>query len=749
MLSEPEADDYAVAYQRLLQQATSTYAEMAQAELPRTCGPRANLSVKPTALTPRFDPLCFERTLKETVQRLHALVERAPAQAATVNLDMEQFEVRDLTLALAKRLLESTPGLQLGIVMQAYLRDAETVTGELIDWLLAHGLRLTVRLVKGAYWDFEVAQAEARHWPVPVYEEKAATDAAFERLTVRLLGAFPHVTTAIGSHNVRSIAHAMAVAEALGRAPHEIEFQLLYGMGEALHAAIAARGYPVRIYTPVGELIPGMSYLVRRLIENTANESFLRHDFLNEDSVDELLAPPVLAPANHDGSPTGTQQWRGEPTRDFARHTARMQMANALSATRGEYGRRYPLLLGDGEVATDTILTVRNPAARGQVLGEVTLARMRDVDRAVDIAIAAQQRWERTPAAERIACLRRAASLLRQQRDQLAAWEIHEEGKSWREADADLVESIDYLEYYAKQMAQLAAGKPLRQAPGERNTYIYQPRGVSVVIAPWNFPLAIATGMTSAALVTGNAVIFKPAEQSSILGYYLVRTLRAAGVPAGALQYVPGAGETIGAALVADHRVAQILFTGSRAVGLAILQQAARVEQGQRFVKHVVVEMGGKNALIIDADADLDAAVAGTLTSAFGYGGQKCSAASRLIVHEAVAERVLARLAAAASRLVVADPADPCTDLGPLIDAAAQQRVQTAATTAASAGTILFRYPESRLPVGGNFVSPMIVTDISPDIRWRVRSCSDRSSTYSVCAVSPTRSRWPTTRATR
>jgi RHH-type proline utilization regulon transcriptional repressor/proline dehydrogenase/delta 1-pyrroline-5-carboxylate dehydrogenase len=316
---------------------------------------------------------------------------------------------------------------------------------------------------------------------------------------------------------------------------------------------------------------------------------------------------------------------------------------------------------------------------------------------------------------ERAACLRRAAALLRERREELAAWEVREVGKTWREADADAVETIEYLEYYSHGMLVLDAGRPLLQAPGERNVSRYVPRGVAAVIAPWNFPAAILTGMASAALVAGNAAILKPAAQSSLIAAFVARVLREAGVPPDVVHYLPGRGEDVGAHLAGHPGVALVLFTGSKAVGLSILTACAEVRTGQRFVKHAVVEMGGKNAIIVDADADLDAAVAGILRSAFGYGGQKCSAASRLIVHEAVYDRLLSRLLDAVDRLVVGDPADPATDIGPLIDEAAQQRLRGAAAHARAAGRVAYDYPASRLPSRGYFVGPTVVTDLSHD----------------------------------
>jgi len=701
VLTEAEADQYLAKCRALL-------------------GAAAHLSVKPSALTSRFDPISPPQSIERASRRLLPLLHEASVRSGHITLDMEQYELRDLTLELAKHLLVhpdigSRTGL--GIVVQAYLRDAEAVVDALLAWLAAHDRTLSIRLVKGAYWDSEVALARQRHWPIPVYEDKAETDLAFERLTRRLLGACPLVTTAIASHNVRSVAHAMAVAEALGLAKDRLEFQLLYGMGEALQAAIVSLGYPVRVYTPVGELIPGMAYLVRRILENTANESFLRQDFFQERTAEELLEPPIISgpptipPDALSSDPAG---WSGAPWLDWSQGANCEAMRETLRSVKGRMGHAYPLLLGDGEVPTPKTLIVRNPAAPNEVVGKVSRAGVAEVERAVRAAGKAQPRWAAQPVRERVACLRRAAHFLQARRLELAAWEVVEVGKTWREADADVVEAIDYLEYYSQRMLDLEHGKPLPQAPGEYNTYTYHPRGVAAVIAPWNFPAGILTGMASAALVSGHAVILKPAGQSSVIAAHLARIFREAGVPPAILQYLPGLGEEVGIALVQHPGVHVVLFTGSRAVGQSILEACAKVPAGQRFVKHVVAELGGKNAIIVDADADLDAAVEGTLRSAFGYGGQKCSAASRVIVHEAIADRFFSRLAAAADRLVLGNPADPGTDVGPLIDEASQRRLREAIARIECVGTVAYRYPVARVPSSGYFVGPTIATDIPP-----------------------------------
>jgi RHH-type proline utilization regulon transcriptional repressor/proline dehydrogenase/delta 1-pyrroline-5-carboxylate dehydrogenase len=681
--------------------------------------PTLNVSIKPSGLTAKCDPLDEAGTLARWLERLAPIAAEARRAGASLTLDMEQYALRDLTLELARRLLTKHPDLSLGVVIQAYLRDSEAAVDDLLAWLRPRRASIAVRLVKGAYWDSEVAHATQQGWEPPVYLEKWQSDQAFERLTVKLLHEEGTVHLAVASHNLRSIAHAMAAAEALEVPKARVEFQLLYGMAATIQHAIGELGWPVRVYTPLGELIPGMAYLVRRILENTANESFLRHDLLQDASAEELLRPP--APLASHGATVVVQtpepDWPVEPMRDFARREPRDRFTEALAAARAEGDVLHPAFLGDGPVRAGQTLVSRNPANPTEVLGHITQAGAVDVDRAVQLARTAQPAWARRPVVERANTLRRVAELMRGRRDELAARVVLEVGKTWREADADVVESVDYLEYYAWRMEALAAGSPLLQVPGERNLYQYTPRGVAAVIAPWNFPAAILTGMTAAALVAGNAVILKPAEQASLVGILVVELFRDGGVPPGVLQCLPGFGPDVGAGLVEHPGTQMVLFTGSKTVGLSILEAASRIRMGQRFVKQVVLELGGKNAIIVDDDADLDAAVAGTLSSAFSYQGQKCSAASRVLVHAAVFDRFIERLSAATDRLVVGDPSDPATDLGPLIEEDARERLRVAMEQAGEAGTVVYDYPAERLPEQGYFVGPMIVADLPPTHR--------------------------------
>src|SRR5437870_8723777 len=646
--------------------------------------PRIDLSVKVSSLYARFDPL--NPDTKAVVQdRLHVLFREASRLGAALTLDMEQYAYKDLTLEIFRGLLEEREFQQephASIALQAYLRDTEKDLEALIQWAREHKRRIGVRLVKGAYWDSEIAWAKQKNWPIPVFSEKAETDANYERLTRLLLENHDIVDAAFGSHNIRSLAHAIVLAKGLGIPNHGYEIQMLYGMGEPVRKAVIQNGQRVRVYLPVGRLLPGMAYLIRRLMENTSNTSFLRQTYSEEKEIDKLILPPLPKKAPIPKRAAGRKirdaddpgPFRNEPLLDFSRQENLSRFARTLKETRQRFGRDYLLWVGGEETETKEWLESINPAAPTETIGRVAVAGREEAERALASAVDFSPEWKNTSVKERAAVLFRAAELMRRRRMELAGWELFEVGKGWREADADVAEAIDYLEYYGREMMRLSAPRVTQPLPGESNIYLYEPRGIAAVIAPWNFPLAILTGMTATALVTGNCAIVKPAEQSPVTGALLVEILREAGLPDAAYQLLQGGGE-LGAYLVRHPAVHLIAFTGSREVGLEILRAAYDHQPEQEHVKRVVCEMGGKNAIIVDEDADLDEAVVHILESAFGYQGQKCSAASRIILTEEIHDHLLERLVEAVRSLKIGPPDDPRNFIGPVIDAAAYSRI--------------------------------------------------------------------------
>ncbi|HEV3230519.1 MAG TPA: aldehyde dehydrogenase family protein [Solirubrobacteraceae bacterium] len=399
-----------------------------------------------------------------------------------------------------------------------------------------------------------------------------------------------------------------------------------------------------------------------------------------------------------------------EPLLELRRAAVRARLGDALAELDARGPLRVAVLIGE-ERGADRGLISCDPGQPDRVVAEAGRSGSAEVDAAVAVAARAAPAWGRRPAAERAQALLRAAAWLRERRLEVAALEVRECAKPWPEADADVCEAIDYLEYYARQSVRLAAGAALAQAPGESNRYSYAARGVAAVIAPWNFPVAIPMGMTAAAVVAGNAAVLKPAEQSPGCGSMVVAALRAGGVPPAVLGLLPGEGDT-GAALVRHPDVALIAFTGSVAVGLSIMRAAADVGPGQQHLKHVIAELGGKNCVIVDADADLDQAVPAIVASAFAYAGQKCSAASRVLVCEAVAESLLQRLTGAVARLVVGQASELGTDVPPVIEAGARDRIEGYVERAAADGRILVRPPA--VPSEGWFCPPTLAADLDP-----------------------------------
>jgi RHH-type proline utilization regulon transcriptional repressor/proline dehydrogenase/delta 1-pyrroline-5-carboxylate dehydrogenase len=400
-----------------------------------------------------------------------------------------------------------------------------------------------------------------------------------------------------------------------------------------------------------------------------------------------------------------------EPILELRRAPVRAQLDEAIRAHDARPPLKVPVWIGSDQRHGDELVST-DPGDPDRVVAMAAKATEADVDAALQAARRGSETWAATPAAERAQTLLRAAQWLRERRLEAAALAVRECAKPWPEADADVCEAIDFLEYYARGALDIAQGAPLLQVPGERNTMTYTPRGIVAVISPWNFPLAIPLGMVSAGLATGNAVVLKPAEQSPGCALMIFRALREAGVPPDAVSLLPGEGD-VGAALVRDPRVHTIAFTGSGAVGLEIVREAAQTRPGQSHLKRVIAEMGGKNCVIVDSDADLDEVVPGLVTSAYLYAGQKCSAAARVLVHEAIHDQLLERLAGAVEVLEVGQADRLDIDVPPVIEREAQERVARYTEEAERTGRVAAR--AAQVPDHGWFATPAVVADLPPD----------------------------------
>ncbi|WP_096225939.1 L-glutamate gamma-semialdehyde dehydrogenase [Geobacillus sp. FJAT-46040] len=409
------------------------------------------------------------------------------------------------------------------------------------------------------------------------------------------------------------------------------------------------------------------------------------------------------------------QPYRHEPLTDFTVEANREAFLAALKKVESELGRDYPLVIGGERVMTEDKIISINPANKTEVVGRVAKANKELAERAMKTADEAFRTWSRTSPEARADILFRAAAIVRRRKHEFSAWLVKEAGKPWREADADTAEAIDFMEYYGRQMLKLKDGIPVESRPGETNRFFYIPLGVGVVISPWNFPFAIMAGTTVASLVTGNTVLLKPASATPVVAYKFVEVLEEAGLPAGVLNYIPGSGAEVGDYLVDHPRTRFISFTGSRDVGIRIYERAAKVHPGQIWLKRVIAEMGGKDGIIVDKEADLELAAQSIVASAFGYSGQKCSACSRAIIVEDVYDQVLSRVVELTKQLNVGDPAEQATFMGPVIDQNAYNKIME---------YIEIGKQEGRLMTGGEgddskgfFIQPTVFADVDPNAR--------------------------------
>ncbi len=707
VVSEKEAGEFAGRYRELLATLHRAFPGDEQG---------TDVSIKISSLYSQLDPVDWAGSIERTREALRPLMRMAGDLGISISFDMEQYHDKELTLRIFKSILheeEFRIRPAAGIALQAYLKDADGDARSLINWARRNGRKISIRLVKGAYWDYEFVVNSQRGWPLPVFETKEETDLNFERLTRLLFENSDVVHPAIASHNLRSISSALALADEMHLSRDAFEFQMLYGMAEPLRRALLRYGCAVRVYVPVGELIPGMAYLVRRLLENTSNESFVRKSFGKGFSFEDL----IRAPRPPESPPAGEMPvdvFRNEPSADFSIALNRKMMRDALRTIKAGTEDHYPLLIGDREVRTDGGIISNNPAGPREVVGRVSSAGSREADEAIAEAMKASAQWRKTSPEKRASYLFKSAEAMRKRRFELAALEVVEVGKNWEDADADVCEAIDYLEYYGHEMLRLGAPKVLGHYPGEHNEYGYVPKGIGAVISPWNFPLAVAAGMTSAAIAAGNCVIFKPSGLSPVTGFRLCEIFRASGLPPGVLQFLPGPGSEVGEYLVSHPAVDFVAFTGSMETGLKIIKQAAGTGNGQRSVKKVVAEMGGKNAIIVDDTADLDEAVKGIVESAFGYQGQKCSACSRVIITGEIFQELCDRIVEAASSIRIGPPEEPCNFMGPVIDESAQRKVRAYIEIGKTEGKAIL---ERSAPEGGYFVGPVIFTDADPGSR--------------------------------
>jgi RHH-type proline utilization regulon transcriptional repressor/proline dehydrogenase/delta 1-pyrroline-5-carboxylate dehydrogenase len=669
------------------------------------------ISVKLSALHPRFEFSQRRRVLAELVPRLVSLTEAAARFDIPLCVDAEEAERLDLSLDVIQAVLEAQPnGWEgFGLAVQAYQKRAPLVVDWIADAARKRGRRIQMRLVKGAYWDSEIKRAQERGLSgYPVFTRKQATDIGYLACVKRMAAASDVLYPAFATHNAHTLA---AVREIMGR--RDYEFQRLHGMGEALYDQIAGP-QRVRIYAPVGSHEDLLPYLVRRLLENGSNTSFVNRIADAEAPPDALIADPI-------------EQWREFPVKphpriplpidlyqperrnargvDLSDRATLEPLAEAMADAASRNWSAAPIINGLAEQgeAWEAV----SPADRIHQIGVVCEANEEQVARAAALAFAAAPGWDATPAEARAAILERAADNYQGSLAEFMTLAVREGGKCIPDAVAEVREAVDFLRYYAaRARADFTAEGILLPGPtGESNRLALHGRGVFACISPWNFPLAIFTGQVAAALAAGNAVLAKPAEQTPLIAAHAVRLLLEAGIPPGVLHLLPGDGR-VGAQLVADGRVAGVAFTGSTEVAQSIARTLAA--RGGPLVP-LIAETGGQNAMIVDSSALVEQVVQDVLVSAFQSAGQRCSALRILFLQDDIADRVLTMLTGAMAELVVGDPGLLSTDVGPVIDAAARAALNNHAARMQELGHVAFSCPLPASAVQGTYFAPHLV----------------------------------------
>ena len=680
-----------------------------------------SISIKLSALHPRYEHAKRARVMRELAPAILELAQLAKSYGIGFTIDAEEADRLELSLDLIEATF-SDPSLDgwegYGLAVQAYQKRTPYVIDFLADLALRVGRRMPVRLVKGAYWDAEIKRAQIDGHPgYPVFTRKPNTDVSYLANARRMLDQGDALYPMFATHNAQTIAAIRSIAQ--GR-PYE--HQKLHGMGDDLYAEVVPKhrlDIPCRVYAPVGSHEDLLPYLVRRLLENGANSSFVNRITDENVAIEDLVRDPVQTVSAFDAIPhpripLPVDLFRSQPApiqnsdRDnsmganLANDNDLRALAERVNAAVKPW-RAAPLV--PGAVVSSTALPVTNPADRRQTVGEWQPADSGTVEKALANAVAAQPAWDRTPAASRAAILEHAAHLLEQRMADYIALCVKEAGKTIPDSVAEVREAVDFLRYYAAQArAQFGAPEQLPGPTGESNQLQLQGRGVFVCISPWNFPLAIFLGQVSAALAAGNSVIAKPAEQTNLIGHAAVKLLHEAGIPEAVLQFLPGDGATVGAALTRDPRVAGVAFTGSTETARAINRALAGRESGP--IATLIAETGGQNAFIADSSALPEQLVKDAMGSAFTSAGQRCSAARVLFVQDDIADKVMTMLAGAMDELKIGDPGLLSTDVGPVIDADALKILEDHAARMAKEARLIKQANAGEDTAHGTFFAP-------------------------------------------
>ncbi|WP_412473502.1 proline dehydrogenase family protein [Halobacteriovorax sp. YZS-1-1] len=638
---------------------------------------RAHVSIKVSALCSDFRPEAFNYTYSLVAPRLIKILKAGMEQQVFINIDAEHYHYRDIVFEVYKKALLDTPELKdyadTGIVVQAYLRDCYEHLQDIIDLAKQRGHNMPIRLVKGAYWDAETVEAEAHAHNAPEFLNKEETDINFRQMIDETFKAFPHIKLCLASHNFSDHAFASALRETKYSDIDEIEHQCLHMTYEALSTAMAKMGWAVRNYVPIGSLIVGMAYLVRRIMENSSQVGVLTIMRSHKKNA-KLMAPNDIYAKHHEEGLLNLDSTITNIFGDFSNcPPLKTYLEKELKYFRRDFekfelGKDYE---SDFKLSGE-VENVLSPSDGKSVVGKITFATLDDAQKALDTVDKSfyDGEWSSYSWQKRASIMAHAAEIMYMRRNYYSALIMHESGKAISEALADVDEAIDFLNYYIRRLQEVGPSRDI------------DARGPFAIIAPWNFPMAIPCGMTASALLTGSSVILKPAEQTPLITCELVNLFHEVGVPKDALIHLPGVGETVGQKLVEDERIAGVIFTGSKPVGVHIAKVCSQRlyhnrETQKTYPVKVITEMGGKNAVIVTNNAELDETVDGILYSAFAHAGQKCSAASRVLVDREVKDKLIARLKQAALDINVGPATDFASYINPLVSQEEKDRLIT------------------------------------------------------------------------
>ena len=721
VLSEQDADDYQHSCIRLIEACSDAVEEWPASVIldDNHLGPipRLHVTVSLSRLDARFDAVDFDGSRKRVLKRLRPLLQTAADHHAFVQFAAERESDKTLAGEILREILcgkEFRTFTDVGLTVEAASCTAEDEAKDILKWVKKRKTPVSLLLTCGRHHDVELRRSEAAARASSVLPTADAVDAAFEQHSRFLMKNAEWLHPVLAPRQLRGVSHALAWADEYKVPRSAVEIALPFGAQEDLAQLLAEARLRVRLDCPVGPGVPTLSRLARHQLENLSDDTYLRSPISESHSVETLLMKPGSQPVAEPVEES--EPFSHEPRTDFSVAENCEAMSQALSDARDEFGQTYPLVIDGKSSESRSSVSSRNPSSLKEIVGHVAAATADQAADAVEGARRTFAQWASSETSNRCEYVELIAAEIRERRFELAAWICLEVGMTWDDADTEVAMAIDYCMFYASEMRRLDVPQEF-DLSGEENRYSYRPCGVAVVIGSWRSPLAALTGTLAAAIVAGNTVVLKPAEQSSVIAAHLMNVIRNAGVPDGVVNFLPGISEDICPELVGSPDVQLVCFNGDYEAGAEINRLAAETDHRQDSIRRVLAELGGNNAIIVDKDADLDDAVPDILSSAFAFAGQQAASCCRVIVLEAIHDELVERLVDAAGSLKLGAAEDPATQIGPVIDEDARKEMEQLVKSADvdADEEIVFAGKPGKLAKEGAFASPVIVTGIDPE----------------------------------